>query len=57
MNMRISIQELEHDQEEGKLHFNRLEEQVEQISDRLNKLLLSSTNQVTQLIPKKKRSG
>ena len=46
-NMRISIRELEHQQEEGELRINKLEEQFEQMSDALNKLILSNTNQVT----------
>ena len=46
MNMRIAIQDLEGEQEEGELCVRKLEEQVEQMSDALDKLILSNANQV-----------
>ena len=46
-NMRIAIRDLEREQEEGKLRVRKLEEQVEQMSDALDKLILNNTNQVT----------
>jgi len=46
-NMRIAIRDLEGKQEEGELRVRKLEEQVEQMSDALNKLILSNANQVT----------
>jgi hypothetical protein len=46
-NMRIAIRDLERQQEEGELRVRKLEEQVEQMLDALDKLILSNANQVT----------
>jgi hypothetical protein len=47
VNMRIAIRELEREQEKGELRVKKLEEQVEQMSDALDKLILNNANQVT----------